>query len=57
MATQCKHHGNSYAIDMATFNPKKNSSKHINMGSSFEDLIARDLMVKTDFQSDFSFKR
>ena len=27
------------------------------MGSSFEDLIARDLMVKTDFQSDFSFKR
>ena len=27
------------------------------MGSSFEDLVARDLMVKTDLQSDFSFKR
>lgn len=53
---QCKHHGNSYAIDMATFNPKK-LSKYIDMRFSFEDLVARDLMVKTDFQSDFSFKR
>ena len=50
------YHGNSCAIDMATFNPKK-SSKYIDMRSSFEDLVARDLMVKTDLQSDFSFKR
>ena len=56
MAIHCKHHVNSCAIDMATFNPKRNSSKYIDMRSSFEDLVARDLMVKTDLQSDFSFK-
>ena len=27
------------------------------MRSSFEDLVARDLMVKMDLQSDFSFKK
>ena len=44
-------------VGMATFNPKKKSPKYIYMRSSFEDLVARDLMVKTDLQSDFSFKR
>ena len=42
---------------MTTFNPKKNSSKYIDMRSSFEDLVVRDLMMKTDLQSIFSFKR
>ena len=42
---------------MTTFNKKTISSKYIDMRSSFEDLIARDLMVKTDLQSDFLFKR
>ena len=41
---------------MTTFNKKK-SSKYIDMRSSFEDLVARDLMVKMDLQPDFSFKR
>ena len=41
---------------MTTFN-QKNLSKYIDMRSSFEDPAARDLMVKTDLQSDFSFKR
>ena len=40
-------------VGMATFNPKKQSPKYIYMRSSFEDLVARDLMVKTDLQSDF----
>ena len=45
---QCKHHDDSCVIDMATFNPQKMSSKHIDMRSTFEDLVAMDLMVKTD---------
>ena len=53
----CNRHANLRAIDMATFNQKKKLSKHIDMGSSFEDLVATDLIVKTVFQSDFLFKR
>ena len=29
---------------------KKSLSKHVDMGSSFEDLVARKLMVKMDHQ-------
>jgi len=38
---------------MATFVPPKKSSKHINMESSYEDLVETDLMMKTHFKSDF----
>jgi hypothetical protein len=33
---------------------KKKSLKHTNMGSSFKDLVATSLTVKTDFQSDIN---
>ena len=49
-------HGNFSLSTMATIVKtswqllgKKKSSKHINMGSSFEDLVETDLMMKTDF--------
>ena len=35
--------------------PKKKSSKHINMGSSFEDLVAISPTVKTDPKSNKRF--
>ena len=39
------------------FSVKKSSSKPINMGSSFEDLDARNPMVKTVQDLDARFKR
>jgi hypothetical protein len=55
--------GNLYAIAWITivlevdnFSVKKKSSKHINMGSSFEDLVETSPSVKTDFQSDKRFE-
>ena len=50
-------HGNFSLSTMATtvqtswqlLGKKKISSKHINMGSNFEDLVETNLMVKTDF--------
>ena len=38
---------------MATSGQKKILLKHINMRSSFEDLVETDLMVKTDFSLPF----
>ena len=35
---------------------KKSSSKHIDIGSSFEELVTKNLAVKTDHNFDASFK-
>ena len=44
--------GNLHAMWLVTFVFEKNLSKHIDMGSSFEDLDAMSLTVKTDHKSD-----
>ena len=38
-----------------TFGSEKKFSEHINMGSSFEDLVATRPTVKTDYKSDEQF--
>ena len=43
--------------NLATIAGKKRLSKHINMGSIFEDLDATKLTVKTDLCFDLRFKR
>ena len=43
--------------NLATRVGKKMLSKHINMGSIFEDLGATKLTVKTDLSFDLRFKR
>ena len=42
-----KHYGNYSLNIMATFGQIFFSSKHTNLGSSVEDLVETDLMVKT----------
>ena len=51
----CYTVGNLHTTPLVTFGSKKKLSKHIDMGSSFEDLVATSLTVKTDFQSDKPF--
>ena len=46
----------TYVLVVGNFWVKKISSKHINMGSSFEDLDATSLTVKTDHKSDERFE-
>ena len=48
--------GNLHVMGLVTFGSKKISSKHINMGSSFEDLDAKSPTVKTDRKSDKRFE-
>ena len=43
--------------DVVTFGPEKKSSEHINMGFSYEHLVAKKLTVKTDLNFDIRFKR
>ena len=45
----------TYVLEVGHFWVKKKSSKHINMGSSFEDLVAISPTVKTDPKSDKRF--
>jgi hypothetical protein len=59
----CYGAGNLYDIAWITtvlevdnFLAGKKSTKHINMGSSFEDLVATSPTVKTDFLSDKRFE-
>ena len=56
MVTYILQSGNSRVIRLVTFGSKKISSEHINMGSSFEDLDATSLTVKTDYKSDKRFE-
>ena len=42
-------------LEVGYFWVRKNSSKHINMGSSFEDLVATSPTVKTDPKTDKRF--
>jgi hypothetical protein len=43
-------------LEVDNFLAGKKSTKHINMGSSFEDLVATSPTVKTDFLSDKWFE-
>jgi hypothetical protein len=48
--------GHICVIGWITFGSEKKSSKHINMGFSFEDLLDTSPIVKTDPKSDSRFK-
>ena len=53
----CSRFGFFVGFFVRFFREKKSSSKPINMGSSFEDLDARNPMVKTVRDLDARFKR
>ena len=47
--------GNLYVMGVVTFGSKKKLSEHIDMGSSFEDLITTSSTVKMDSKSNKRF--
>ena len=51
MVTYLLQPGNSRVSRLVTFGSKQISSKHINIGSSFEDLDVTSPTVKTDHKS------
>ena len=48
--------GNLHVMWLVTFVSEKKLSKHINMGSSLENLDAKSLTVKTDYKSNKQFE-